>query len=295
MQYAPTITLNSKIGKSMTNSYHCIVIGNPIAHSKSPELHHAFARQTGINLTYQRQLCPNNVESFIAVVESFFNGGGAGANVTVPFKEMAFDLVKERGELSEFAQVAGAVNTLAIKNGKLYGDNTDGHGLVADLQSKGVSLQDKNVAILGAGGATRGVILPLLQAGATITIFNRTLEKAENLVELFSPFINHPHQFLYAEQLSGKNITGVYDIIINATSAGTTGQRLNLDEGDMVVMDVAYDMMYGNPTEFLQYFQGFQNVSCYDGLGMLVNQGALSFELWTGEKVDLVRLGNPFN
>lgn len=278
----------------MKNSYHCIVIGNPIAHSKSPELHHAFARQTGVNLTYQRQLCPTDKDSFVAVVEAFFAGGGTGANVTVPFKEMAFDLLKERGELSEFAQVAGAVNTLAIKNGKLYGDNTDGHGLVADLQSKGVTLQDKNVAILGAGGATRGVILPLLNAGIhSLHIANRTVEKAETLVKLMVNFDKN-----FADKLSFSSLEELpnkFDVIINATSIGLSGQRLNLDEGDMVVMDVAYDMMYGKPTEFLQYFQGFQNVSCYDGLGMLVNQGALSFELWTGENVDLVKLGNPFS
>lgn len=291
MQYAPTITLNSKIGKSMTNSYHFIVIGNPIAHSKSPELHHAFARQTGINLTYQRQLCPNNVESFIAVVESFFNGGGTGANVTVPFKEMAFDLVKERGELSEFAQVAGAVNTLAIKNGKLYGDNTDGHGLVADLQSKGVTLQDKNVAILGAGGATRGAILPLLNAGIhSLHIANRTVEKAETLVKLMVNFDKN-----FADKLSFSSLEELpnkFDVIINATSIGLSGKSLPFS--DELTANFAYDMMYGKPSAFLNFFAK-QGAKTADGLGMLVNQGALSFVLWTGKKVDLVRLGNPFN
>lgn len=274
-------------------TYHCTVIGNPIAHSKSPELHQAFARQTGVNLSYQKLLCPNDNDSFVAVVEAFFAGGGTGANVTVPFKEMAFELVKQRGELSEYAQLAGAVNTLAIKNGKLYGDNTDGRGLVADLKSKGINLQGKSVAILGAGGATRGAILPLLQAGATITVFNRTLEKAENLIKLLSPFIHQPHQFLYAEKLSWENLTGVFDVIINATSAGTTGQSLNLDETDVIAL-TAYDMMYGKETEFLRHFQKFNNVPCYDGLGMLIHQGALSFELWTGQMVDLEKLGNPF-
>lgn len=270
-----------------TADCHFIVIGNPIAHSKSPQLHQAFARQTGLSISYERQLCPNDVDSFVAVVEAFFHGGGNGINVTVPFKEMAFELCQSRGELSEYAQVAGAVNTLAIKDGKLYGDNTDGRGLVADLCSQGVDLDGKHVVMLGAGGATRGAILPLLEAGASITIFNRTLEKAEKLVEIFSPFMTHPNQFLYAEQLTSKNFTGVCDIIINATSAGTTGQLLGLDSGDMVVMEVAYDMMYGKETEFLQHFQGFKDVRCFDGLGMLIHQGALSFELWTGQKVDL--------
>lgn len=269
--------------------YHCIVIGNPIAHSKSPELHTAFARQVGIELSYQKLLCPNDHQSFIAVVEAFFAGNGTGANVTVPFKEMAFGLVHERGELSEYAKVAEAVNTLGIKNGKLYGDNTDGRGLVADLLAKRVNLHGAKVAILGAGGATRGAILPLLQAGAHITIFNRTLEKAQNLAQLFTP-LKHPQQTLAAEKMT--DLTGVFDVIINATSAGTTGQSLDLANTD-ITANVAYDMMYGKTTEFLTHFN-HKNAICYDGLGMLIHQGALSFELWTGQKVDLAKLGNPF-
>lgn len=274
--------------------YRCAVIGNPIAHSKSPELHQAFARQTGVSLSYERLLCPNDNDSFVAVIESFFHGGGMGLNITVPFKEMAFELCQQQGELSDYAKVAGAVNTLAIKDGKLYGDNTDGRGLVADLRSKGVALDGKSVAILGAGGATRGAILPLLQAGANLIIFNRTLAKAENLVKLFMPFKIRPNQTLVAEKLDSQNLTGVFDIIINATSAGTTGQRLNLGESDVIAW-TAYDMMYGKATEFLQYFQGFSNTQCFDGLGMLIHQGALSFELWTGKQVNLTALGNPFH
>lgn len=263
--------------------YHFMVIGNPIAHSKSPQLHQAFASQVGLNIAYHRQLCADDFCSFLAVVESFFNGGGRGMNVTVPFKEMAFDLCQTVGELSEFARMAGAVNTLTIKNGKLYGDNTDGRGLVADLLSKNVELKGKNIAILGAGGATRGAILPLLQTGANITIFNRTVEKAQQLVEVFTPHKIDNHQQLVAKSL--QDLTGHFDVIINATSAGTTGQTLNLAKTD-ITTTVAYDMMYGKETEFLNHFQQ-QNAQCFDGLGMLINQGALSFELWTGEKVDL--------
>lgn len=266
--------------------YHCIVIGNPIAHSKSPQLHQAFAKETGVTLAYERQLCPNHVESFTAVVESFFHGGGTGANVTVPFKEMAFDLCQNRGELSTFAQLAGAVNTLAIKNGQLYGDNTDGRGLVADLLSKNVELKGKKIAILGAGGATRGAILPLLHIGANMTIFNRTVEKAQQLVEVFTPHKIDNHQQLVAKSL--QDLTGHFDVIINATSAGTTGQTLNLAKTD-ITTTVAYDMMYGKETEFLNHFQQ-QNAQCFDGLGMLINQGALSFELWTGKQVNLENL-----
>ena len=272
--------------------YHCIVVGNPIAHSKSPELHEAFAKQTGVSLSYQRQLCPNNHESFVAVLEAFFAGGGIGANVTVPFKEMAFDVVNARGELSEFAQFAGAVNTLTSKNGKLYGDNTDGRGLVADLLAKGVALQGKSVAILGAGGATRGAILPLLQAGATITIFNRTLDKAETLVkQVLASTQTHLPQSLAAKPLNSDNLTGKFDVIINATSIGLSAE--NLPFSPDFTADFAYDMMYGKPSQFLDFFHQ-KGIKTADGLGMLINQGALSFELWTGKKVDLAKLGNPF-
>ncbi|MFW2177265.1 MULTISPECIES: shikimate dehydrogenase [unclassified Moraxella] len=264
--------------------YHCMVIGNPIAHSKSPELHQAFAKQTGVSLSYQRQLCPNDEASFVAVVEAFFAGGGTGMNVTVPFKEMAYELVNQRGELSEYAKLAGAVNTLAIKDGKLYGDNTDGRGLVADLLAKGVVLDGKNVAILGAGGATRGAILPLLQANIqSLHIANRTVEKAETLAKLFD---NKKVTFSSLADLP-KN----FDVVINATSIGLSGDSLPFNAD--LTADFAYDMMYGKPSAFLDFFRA-KNVKTADGLGMLINQGALSFELWTGKQVDLEALGNPF-
>lgn len=263
---------------------HCIVIGNPIAHSKSPDLHQAFAKQIGIALSYQRQYCPNDVDSFTAVVEAFFAGGGTGANVTVPFKEMAFELCQHHGQLSEYARLAGAVNTLAIKDGKLYGDNTDGRGLVADLLAQGVKLQDAKVAILGAGGATRGAILPLLGADIkSLHIANRTVAKAQALTDLFE-----------TDRLSFSSLTDLpqhFDVIINATSIGLSGERLPFD--DDLTAGFAYDMMYGKPSAFLDFFKA-KNVTTSDGLGMLIHQGALSFELWTGKKVDLIKLGNPF-
>ncbi|MDO4450895.1 MAG: shikimate dehydrogenase [Moraxella sp.] len=265
---------------------HCIVIGNPIAHSKSPIIHHEFARQLGVEVRYERQFCPNDVESFKAVVDAFFNGGGVGANVTLPFKEMAFDLCQSTGELSDFARTAGAVNTLAIKDGKLYGDNTDGRGLVADLLSKGVELNGKSIAILGAGGATRGAILPLLQAGVnSITIFNRTLAKAQQLVDIFTPFASN--QKLFALPLTPQELTGHFDVIINATSAGTTGQTVGFDNAD-ITTDVAYDMMYGKETEFLTHFQG--QAVCHDGMGMLIHQAVLSFGLWMSVDVKSIDL-----
>lgn len=255
--------------------HHFIVIGNPIAHSKSPIIHHEFARQVGLDIRYARQFCPNDFDSFGAVVDAFFNGGGVGANVTLPFKEWAFDLCQNTGELSDFARSAGAVNTLAIKDGKLYGDNTDGRGLVADSLNKGVALNGKTIAILGAGGATRGAILPLLNAGATITIFNRTLSKAQTLIDDFKQYhTNH----LFAKSL--EELTGEFDVIINATSAITNNQSLNLADKN-INAQYAYDMAYGKDSEFINHFKN-NGAVCYDGLGMLINQAVLSFELWTG-------------
>ncbi|MDO4897167.1 MAG: shikimate dehydrogenase [Moraxella sp.] len=250
--------------------YHFIVIGNPINHSKSPAIHTAFARAVGLDIRYHRQFCPDDMDSFTAVVEAFFNGGGTGANVTLPFKEMAFELCQNVGTLSNHAKKAGAVNTLAIKDDKLYGDNTDGRGLVADLTDKGVDLQGKKVAILGAGGATRGAILPLLEAGAVVSVYNRTLTKAQALAQDFD---------VSAHALD--ELTGHFDIIINATSATTTGQHLDLQG---VSADVAYDMMYGKSSEFLTHFKTAKQI---DGTGMLINQAKLSFELWTEQMVDL--------
>lgn len=253
---------------------HFIVIGNPINHSKSPLLHQEFARQTGLTIAYNRQFCPADKDSFRAVVDAFFNGGGIGANVTLPFKEWAFELCQTKGALSDFAQTAGAVNTLFIKNNSLYGDNTDGRGLVADLLSKNISLQGATIAILGAGGATRGAILPLLNAGAAVRIFNRTTEKAQNLVHQFNAF--NANQKLTAHALD--ELAGKFDVIINATSAGTNNQSLNLSRYP-ISATYAYDMAYGKQTEFLSHFAN-KEATCYDGIGMLIHQGLIAFGQW---------------
>lgn len=255
--------------------HHFIVIGNPISHSKSPAIHTAFAQSVGLNISYQRQFCPNDFDSFKAVIEAFFCGGGVGANITLPFKEMAFDICQSHGLLSHHARSAGAVNTLMLKDGKLFGDNTDGRGLVADLNAHGVDLQGKKVAILGAGGATRGAILPLLESGAEIFVYNRTPDKAKQLATDF-------HHQISPYALS--DLSGHFDVIINATSATTTGQTLDLGS---VSSDVAYDMMYGKPSAFLNHFKNAQQI---DGFGMLINQAKLSFELWTGKQIDLTQV-----
>ncbi|MGP5202237.1 shikimate dehydrogenase [Psychrobacter aquimaris] len=275
---------------------HFIVIGNPIAHSKSPEIHTLFAAQTGIEISYQRQYCPDDAASFTAVIEAFFQGGGVGANVTVPFKQIAYDCCAARGGLSEHAKVAGAVNTLLLNKtllqsgvpliGALYGDNTDGQGLVNHMLSLGWPLKDARVALIGAGGAARGVILPLIEAGiASLTLANRTLNKATALVDELSaasPVI-HEQQI---ETCRTAELDGQFDIIINATSIGLSADTLPLS--DNLNGHYAYDMMYGRELPFLQHFSA-RGAQTSDGYGMLIGQAALSFERWTGHAIDVVQ------
>ncbi|WP_227430261.1 shikimate dehydrogenase [Psychrobacter sp. I-STPA6b] len=261
---------------------HFIVIGNPIAHSKSPDIHQNFAQQVGLDIRYARQYCPDDKDSFTAVVEAFFAGGGVGANVTVPFKQMAFELCAGRGGLSNHAQVAGAVNTLLLKDGQIFGDNTDGQGLVNHIMQLGWQLEGANIAIIGAGGATRGVILPLIEAGVRqISIANRTLNKAETLVQE----LQHASPQIAQAKISVSTIeqlTGQFDMIINATSIGLSGDMLPLS--DTLTCNHAYDMMYGRELPFLQHFTK-QGATISDGYGMLIGQAKLSFERWTGKIV----------
>ncbi|GAA0323041.1 shikimate dehydrogenase [Psychrobacter aestuarii] len=269
---------------SFDMTQHFIVIGNPIAHSKSPSIHHAFAQQAGLAIRYARQYCPDDAESFRAVVDAFFNGGGIGANVTVPFKQIAYEYCLEDGALSDHARVAGAVNTLAQRDGKLYGDNTDGQGLVNDMQHQGWILKDKTVAIIGAGGAARGTILPLIQAGIkSLTLANRTVSKAETLVKALgeqSATVAH----CPIDTCATDALTGHFDIIINATSIGLSGERLPLSEH--LTCAHAYDMMYGRELPFLTHFAD-SGAKTSDGYGMLIGQAALSFALWTGADIDV--------
>ncbi len=307
MQVAQPVFSPSSSSVSPINPLHFVVIGNPIAHSKSPDIHQAFAKQVGLDICYARQFCPDDKESFTAVVESFFNGGGVGANVTVPFKQMAYQLCvdecideymseeKSSNRLTPHAQLAGAVNTLYIQDGQIHGHNTDGMGLVNHLQRLGWELMGKKVAIIGAGGASRGVILPLLSAGVKqIHIANRTLSKAEKLIaDCQAQAGNLPTEMaeLFKEDTlscgSIEELTRHYDVIINATSIGLSGDKLPLSAE--LSADCAYDMMYGRELPFLQYFQA-KGAKTSDGYGMLLGQAVLSFELWTGTVVDVERL-----
>lgn len=273
-----------------------IVIGNPIAHSKSPEIHQVFATQTGCAIRYGRQYCPDDDASFIAVVEAFFQGGGVGANVTVPFKQVAYELCLARGGVSEHARIAGAVNTLLLNqemlnngaeiNEALYGDNTDGQGLVNHISSLGWQLEGARVAIIGSGGAARGAILPLIQAGiSTLTIANRTVSKAIELITELSAASPDIKQNGIKSCVTAE-LSGHFDVIINATSIGLSGETLPLS--DHLSCNHAYDMMYGRELPFLQHF-ATRGAQTSDGYGMLIGQAALSFERWTAHDIDVTQ------
>lgn len=251
------------------------VIGNPIAHSKSPEIHSAFAAQFGITLQYERLLA--NIGQFDLFAHNFFEYG-VGANVTVPFKE---DALKFADELSDEARLAGAVNTLLRQNNLIKGDNTDGIGLVRDIRDNhNVSLTNQKILLLGAGGAAKGVVLPIAREKPhSITIANRTPQKAEQLARQFTDYTN-------TIATSFEALTTPFDIIINATSASLSGQKLPLNPALFTNQTFAYDMMYGaKPTAFMQLAQS-QGSKAVDGLGMLVEQAAKSFEIWHQVKPD---------
>jgi shikimate dehydrogenase len=254
----------------MTDQY--AVIGNPIAHSKSPLIHRMFAEQTGQNIGYEAITAP--LDGFAATIERLRAEGYKGCNVTVPFKFEAYELCDER---SAQAREAKAVNTLLFSDSRILGTNTDGAGLLNDIQNNlGFKLMGKDVLLLGAGGAAAGVLWPLFNSGANIDIANRTLEKAEALAKAFEG--GDTVSARRYEDLAGRS----YDLVINATSSGLKDELPPLPGGLFKPGALAYDMMYGRETPFLAYArkQGAALVS--DGLGMLVEQAAEAFHIWRG-------------
>ena len=247
------------------------VIGHPVAHSKSPRIHAAFARQTGEDLSYEALLAP--LEGFRQTVAAFVRAGGRGANVTVPFKLEAHGVATQ---LSLRAAQAGAVNTLKFSGDEAFGDNTDGLGLVRDIDHQGVALGGARVLVIGAGGAARGVLGPLLERRpARLAVAARRKGKAIELARLFTARIDP----LTLDELPA----GGFDIVINATSASLDGATLALPEGLFEHTALAYDMMYGAaPTPFLVDARARGARAIADGLGMLVEQAAESFLLWRG-------------
>ncbi|RJG05108.1 shikimate dehydrogenase [Noviherbaspirillum cavernae] len=252
------------------------VIGNPIAHSKSPAIHARFAAQTNQALTYERLLAP--LDGFAATVHAFIDAGGKGANVTVPFKLEACALATS---LTTRARAAGAVNTLKFDDSAIIGDNTDGVGLVTDIvRNAAVAIRGKRVLLLGAGGASRGVVLPLLaEDPAELVIANRTVSKA---VELAA-------QFAANGSVRGgdfASLQGRFDIVINATSASLASEVPPISPEVFDGGSLAYDMMYGKaPTVFMQ-FAAQHGAAVRDGLGMLVEQAAEAFHVWRGVRPD---------
>lgn len=249
------------------------VIGNPIGHSKSPQIHTMFAEETGQELDYTARLA--ELDGFVESVENFFqHENGKGLNVTVPFKEQAFQLCDE---LSEYAALAGAVNTLSYTDGKIYGANTDGIGIVRDItQNHNVVLADKKVLILGAGGAVKGVLKPILDENPTlIFIANRTAAKATALADE------------YGEQVQGGGFADIpeqgFDIIINGTAASLQGDLPPIPDTCTTGLACCYDMMYSKDgTPFTAWAKQHDVMLILDGLGMLVEQAAESFFIWRG-------------
>ena len=269
------------------------VAGNPIAHSKSPNIHQRFAEQSKQAIHYGR-LQPD-LDGFVKAAKIFFSAGGKGMNVTVPFK---LDAQAFADELTMRAQLAGAVNTLWVRDGKIYGDNTDGAGLVRDLLAQGIAIHESRILLLGAGGAARGVIGPLLeQSPKCLVIANRTSTKADELVKLFANLAAAKEVALESRTLSdlenSEKSPYPFDLVINATAAGLSDAS-PLSAAAVVNVftpsSFAYDMVYGKTTAFMQ--QALQRgARISDGLGMLVEQAADAFLLWRG--TDLAKQIDP--
>jgi shikimate dehydrogenase len=254
----------------MTDRY--AVVGNPVAHSLSPEIHAAFARQTGADIEYARLLAPP--DGFAACIRAFRAAGGRGANVTLPFKLEAWRLASRRSERAEQAQ---AVNTLRFDGEEIFGDNTDGAGLTRDVETNcGFGIAGKRVLLLGAGGAARGVLLPLIERKpVALVIANRTVDKAQALAAHFGRRGRCAARRY--DELAGDD----FDLVINATSASVAGELPPLPAGVFAPGALAYDMMYGaKAAPFLACALAQGAARAVDGLGMLVEQAAESFFVW---------------
>jgi len=258
----------------MTDQY--AVFGNPIKHSRSPQIHRAFADQTEQDINYVSTLV--EPDQFQVAAKQFFDAGGKGLNITVPFKQDAFAFVDH---LSERARRAGAVNTLIRQDdNSILGDNTDGIGLVRDISTNlGWSITDKKVLLIGAGGAVMGVLEPLLKKHPTlIVIANRTVSKAEKLATDFADLGN-----VEGCSFDALKDSGHFDLIINGSSASLSGQLAPVPETVLSTNTQGYDMMYAaEPTPFMRWMNDHGAQQTADGLGMLVEQAAESFNLWRG-------------
>ena len=256
------------------------VYGNPIKQSRSPFIHQYFAKETEQQLNYQSELVA--VDGFDKKIRKFISEQGKGANITVPFKEQALAICDQ---LSERARLAGAVNTLSFIDGQILGDNTDGLGLVQDLQRNNVKLKNSRILLLGAGGAAKGVILPLLECHPQmIVVANRTVSKAESICKQFN--VDKNNSKLTA--CGFDDVVNDFDIIINATSASLSGQLPSIPAQIISADVVCYDMVYGRElTPFLMWAKEQGSDHLIDGLGMLVGQAAESFAIWREVKPEV--------
>lgn len=254
------------------------VFGNPVLHSKSPLIHKLFAEQTGIKYDYGKVLVP--VNKFEDKLDDFFGQGGKGANITLPFKELAYHKVDE---LTEQAQICGSVNTIKrLDDHRLLGDNTDGIGLILDLERLSFIEKGRHILVIGAGGAARGIIAPILNYGCRITITNRTFSKADELAKEFST-MGHINSLMLQSIHSAE-----YDLIINATSSGVTGKVPAISTNIFKQNVFCYDMFYQlNETPFLALAKTHGVLKYADGIGMLVGQAAYAFKLWHGKLPDI--------
>lgn len=250
----------------------CVIFGNPIQHSKSPDLQHQFAREAGVDLEYLRVCAP--LDNLKGALDEWRKKGICGANITVPFKE---EIMQYCDTLTEEAKRAKAVNTIRIESdGSIIGHNTDGVGLISDItEAKKYAIEGKRVLLLGAGGAARGILKPLLdQKPHSVVITNRTLSRAEGLAEEFQKYGT-------ISAKAWKEIDTPFDLIINATSASLEGEFPALHSAVITESSVGFDLMYGDkPTVFMEYFLERGGDRVYDGLGMLIEQGVFAFEFW---------------
>ena len=253
------------------------VIGNPVSHSQSPWIHTRFAALTGQTLQYDKQRVP--VDGFVSAVQQFFAEGGRGCNVTVPFK---FEAAALATQVSDRAQLAQAANTLTVQNGTVQADNTDGAGLVNDIQrNAGFDLAGRRILLIGAGGASAGVLAPLIQTQpASITVANRTVDKAHALVNRHTDLALLQKTELLAQTLQG--LEGDFDVIINATTSSLSGGAVPVAASTLKPGALAYDMMYGPAAQGFMTWAREHGAQPRDGLGMLVEQAAEAFVIWRG-------------
>lgn len=259
------------------------VIGHPIAHSKSPLIHQAFAAQTGQNISYERILAP--LERFESTIFDLIKQGYKGVNVTVPFKFEALEFVAKHGVVNTLAQTAGAINTISFTDdGRIIGDNTDGIGLVNDIaQHLKFDIRHKKVLLLGSGGAAFGVLQPLLKANPSLLVIaNRTLSKAQDAAKIVSSLIKANHSETVCLAKPFEDLADMeFDLVINSTSTGLTDTALPIPSTIFAKNCLAYEMMYGRETPFMQQASA-SGARVADGLGMLIEQAAEAFYLWHG-------------